>query len=65
MGRTVRTDAEYIAELERRVRRLERALGPWQLSVGRYGDLVADNLDTGVRTVVARRESEPQGKKET
>lgn len=60
MGLSARSDREYVASLERRIRRLESALLPWQLRVGRFGDLVADNLDTGVRVVVARRETEPQ-----
>lgn len=64
MSRSARSDAEYIRQLERRVRRLENMIMPWQLKTGRFGDLVADNLDTGVRVVVARREAEPQNTSE-
>lgn len=63
MAKPPRTDADYIAQLERRIRRLENLIAPWQLGVGRFGDLVADNLDTGVRVTVAKRENEPQNRK--
>lgn len=59
--KTPRTAEERIARIERRQTRMENALLPWQLSVGRYGDLVATNLDTGKRVTVARRDMEPQG----
>ena len=55
-----KNDQEYIQQLERRIRRLENALLPWQLHVGAYGDLVADNLDSGRRVVIARRATNPQ-----
>lgn len=57
MAKTPKTDVDYIASLERRIRRLENQYLPWQISVGRYGDLVATNLDTGRRVVVAAREN--------
>ena len=58
--KTPKTDAEYIAQLERRSRRLENLFLPWQVGVGRYGDLVATNLDTGVRVMIAAKSTEPQ-----
>ena len=60
MAEVPKTDVEYVRALERRIARLERALLPWQLAVGRYGDLVADNLQTGRRVTLARRQAEPQ-----
>lgn len=60
MAKTPRTDADYVASLERRITRLENALLPWQLGVGRFGDLVATHLQTGRRVVVAAKESNPQ-----
>lgn len=62
MAKVPSTDADYVRSLERRIRQLENAIMPWKLGVGRFGDLVADNLDTGVRVTVAERESEPQNR---
>lgn len=62
MAKTPKDDADYVAGLERRIQRLENALLPWQLGVGRYGDLVATHLETGRRVVVAAKESNPQVK---
>ena len=60
MAKVPKTDVEYVRSLERRIARLERALMPWQLTVGRYGDLVADNLQTGRRVTLARKQTQPQ-----
>lgn len=62
MAKTPKTDADYVASLERRLARLENALLPWQLGVGRFGDLVATHLETGRRVVVAEKQSNPQAK---
>lgn len=64
MTKTPKTDSEYVARLERRLSKLERSLLPWQLNVGAYGDLVADNLNTGRRVVIARAQQQPQHTKD-
>lgn len=64
MTKAPRTDSDYVRSLERRISRLENAYLPWQISKGRYGDLVATNLDTGTRVVIAARTHEPQGQQE-
>lgn len=58
--KTPKDDADAFAALTRRVRKLETQYLPWQISVGRFGDLVATNLDTGVRVTIAARSTEPQ-----
>ena len=60
MAKTPKDDVEYVRGLERRISRLENALLPWQLGVGRYGDLVATHLQTGRRVVVAAKPSNSQ-----
>lgn len=44
-------------QLRRRIERLERptsiALGQWVVSQSQYGDLVADNINTGERFTLA------------
>lgn len=64
MAKTPKTDADVVAALERRIRRLENQYLPWQIRVGRYGDLVATNLDTGKRVTIAAKATEPQNTKE-
>lgn len=64
MSKAARSDAQYIQGLERRITRLENQYLPWQITKGRYGDLVATNLDTGTRVVIAARTHEPQGQQE-
>lgn len=64
MAKAPRTDSDYVRSLERRITRLENAHLPWQISKGRYGDLVATNLDTGKRVIIAARSTEPQGQQE-
>lgn len=60
MAKQPRTDADVISQLDKRIRMLENQYLPWQITVGRFGDLVATNLDTGVRSVIAARQIEPQ-----
>lgn len=59
-----RDDREYVQSLEKRISRLERRLLPWQLNVGAFGDLVADNLETGRRVTVAQAKTWPQNTEE-
>lgn len=44
---------ELRAEIERLKRPSSIIIGQWSVHESQYGDLVADNLNTGVRRVVA------------
>lgn len=58
--RKPKNNAEWAADVERRLRRLENALRPWQLTVGRHGDLIAYHLETGQRSVISARSRDTQ-----
>lgn len=59
-----RNDAEWARQVERRLRRLESRLHPWQVEKGANGDLVAYNVATGQRTVIAELAIDDQPVKE-
>lgn len=50
-------DAEWARQVEKRLRALENPtsirMGAWTISVGQFGDLVADNHDTNRRYMIA------------
>ena len=56
MTRAPKDDAAWARQVERRLARLENALYPWQVTKGANGDLVAYNLATGQRSVIAALE---------
>lgn len=53
-------DAEWARQVERRLTRLESSLLPWQVVKGANGDLVAYNVATGQRTVLAALDIDDQ-----
>ena len=53
MSRPLRDDSDWVRQVERRLAKLENSLHPWQVRKGANGDLVAYNLATGQRTVIA------------
>lgn len=48
-----RSNKEWADLVETRLSRLERSTYPWQITVGRHGDLMAYNINTGARHVIA------------
>ena len=56
MTRRPKNDAEWARQVERRLAKLENRLHPWQVTKGANGDLVAYNLATGQRSVIAALE---------
>lgn len=56
MTRRPKDDAEWARQVERRLTKLENRLHPWQVVKGANGDLVAYNLATGQRSVIAQLE---------
>ena len=64
MTRRPKDDAEWARQVERRLAKLENRLYPWQVVKGANGDLVAYNLATGQRTVIAALDIDDQPKKE-
>ena len=60
MTRRPKDDAEWARQVERRLAKLENRLHPWQVVKGANGDLVAYNVATGQRTVLAALDIDDQ-----
>ena len=56
MTRRPKDDTEWARQVERRLAKLENRLHPWQVVKGANGDLVAYNVATGQRSVIAALE---------
>ena len=60
LGSTPQNDPEWARKVEKRLAALERPgsilMGNWVISMNQYGDLVADNLVKGARTVIAQND---------
>ena len=55
-----RDNEDWARRVERRLTKLERGLYPWQVTKGANGDLVAYNLATGQRSVIAELDIDDQ-----
>lgn len=55
-----RSNRQWAQDVETRLNRLENSLYPWQVVVGAHGDLMAYNLETGARHVLAARTIDSQ-----
>lgn len=64
MSRPLRDDSDWVRQVERRLAKLENSLHPWQVRKGANGDLVAYNLATGQRTVIAALDIDNQPARE-